>query len=539
MAYRPNPHNNRQGNYTREGVYNPMAYRPIILIIIDGWGVEEDPAYSAKAQANLPFYSSLLEKYPNTTLAASGVDVGLPEGQMGNSEVGHLNIGAGRVVYQDYTRINLAIKTGEMQANPVINDAMEKAAKNNSALHLMGLLSDGGVHSDQAHLNALMKMARDRGVAHIVVHAFMDGRDTPPQSGLMYMEKLIRFIEDEGLGNIARVGTVSGRYYAMDRDNRWNRIKKAYDAMALGEGEQADTAVAAIEQSYKNGQTDEFIEPTVIVRGDGTPVGRINDNDSVIFFNFRTDRTREITRALALDDFGGFERKERPKLSCFVCMTEYDKTFGLPVAFPPVSLHNIFGEVISNNGLTQLRIAETEKYAHVTFFFNGGLETPFKNEDRCLIPSPRDVATYDLKPEMSAAQVTDEVIKRVKSGKYDVVIMNFANPDMVGHTGIMDAAIKACETVDTCLSRIIPEVISQGGAAFVMSDHGNVERMYDPKDNEPYTAHTSNKVPFILCREGYALKDGGRLGDVAPTILEVMGLPKPEEMTGRSLICHD
>ncbi len=537
-----------------------MAYRPITLIIIDGWGVETDPAYSAKAQAKLPFYNSLLEKYPNTALAASGEDVGLPEGQMGNSEVGHLNIGAGRVVYQDYTRINLAIRTGEIAANPVIIEAMGKAAVSGSSLHLMGLLSDGGVHSDQAHLYALMKMAVDRGVSSIIVHAFMDGRDTPPQSGLGYMEKLLRFIGENGMGEVARVGTVSGRYYAMDRDNRWDRIEKAYDAIVLGEGEKAESADGAVKQAYGNGQTDEFIVPTVVEyspfpqspplkggetiypspsRGEGRGEGEIKDGDSVIFFNFRTDRTREITRALALDDFKGFDRKSRPKLSCFACMTEYDKTFNLPVAFPPVSLRNILGEVIADSGLTQLRIAETEKYAHVTFFFNGGVETPFRNEDRCLIPSPRDVATYDLKPEMSAIQVTDEVIKRIESGKYDVVIMNFANPDMVGHTGIMDAAVKACETVDACLSRIIPTVISKGGAAFVMSDHGNVERMYDPSDKEPYTAHTSNKVPFILCLEGYALKDGGRLGDVAPTILEIMGIKKPEEMTGRSLICHD
>ncbi len=515
-----------------------MAYRPITLIIIDGWGVESNPAYSAKARARIPFYNSLLEKYPNTALAASGEDVGLPFGQMGNSEVGHLNIGAGRVVYQDYTRINLAVRNGEMRENPVITGAMDMARENGSALHLMGLLSDGGVHSDQAHLHALIKMASGRGVRNIIVHAFMDGRDTPPQSGLGYMEKLLRFIGDEHLENIARVGTVSGRYYAMDRDNRWDRIKKAWDAVVLGEGEKAVSADGAVKQAYEKGQTDEFIVPTVITRN-GAPAGLIKDNDIVIFFNFRTDRTREITRAIALDDFKGFERSKRPKLSRFVCMTEYDRTFNLPVAFPPIGLDNIFGKVIADNGLRQLRIAETEKYAHVTFFFNGGVETPFINEDRCLIPSPRDVATYDLRPEMSAVEVTDEVIKRIESDKYDVVIMNFANPDMVGHTGIMDAAVKACETVDACLARIIPEVISKGGAAFVMSDHGNVERMYDPVGDEPCTAHTSNKVPFILCLEGRALKDGGRLGDVAPTILEIMGIRKPGEMTGRSLICHD
>ncbi len=515
-----------------------MAYRPITLIIIDGWGADDDLEYSAKAQAKIPFYNSLLEKYPNTTLAASGEDVGLPEGQMGNSEVGHLNIGAGRVVYQDYTRINLAIRTGEILRNAALSEAMDSARENSSTLHLMGLLSDGGVHSDQAHLCALMKMARDRGVGNILIHAFMDGRDTPPQSGLLYMDRLLKFIKDEGLEDMATVGTVSGRYYAMDRDNRWERVQKVYDAMVLGIGEQAKTADAAIAQSYEKGHTDEFIAPTVIVQGDGAPLGTMKDKDSVIFFNFRTDRTREITRALALDDFGGFERKGRPKFSSFVCMTEYDRTFGLPAAFPPVSMDNIFGKVVSENGLTQLRIAETEKYAHVTFFFNGGVETPFKNEDRCLIPSPREVATYDLKPQMSAVQVTDEVVSRIKSGKYDVIIMNFANPDMVGHTGIMSAAIKACETVDQCLSRIVPEVLTAGGLPFIMSDHGNVERMYDPIAKEPYTAHTSNRVPFILCHEGYALKDSGRLADVVPTILEVMSLKKPEEMTGQSLICH-
>ena len=509
--------------------------RPITLIILDGWGVGDNPEYSAEAKAVTPFYNSLVKKFPNTVLSASGEDVGLPDGQMGNSEVGHLNIGAGRVVYQDYTRINIAVRDGSLQKNEVIAGAMDAAKASGKALHLMGLLSGGGVHSDIRHLFALIKMAASKGVGSVRIHAFMDGRDTPPQSGLGYARELDSFIGKEGLGGTVKVATVSGRYYAMDRDNRWERVLQAYDAMVLGGGRTNSTASGAVEYAYKHGETDEFIMPTVIMDG-GAPAGMIKDGDSVIFFNFRTDRTRELTRALALDGFDGFERKSRPRLATFVCMTEYDKTFGLPVAFPPFTLTNIFGEVVSGLGLKQLRIAETEKYAHVTFFFNGGVEKAFYGEDRCLIPSPREVATYDKKPEMSAYLVTDEVVKRVKSGKYDVIVINYANPDMVGHTGIMSAAVKACEVVDGCLSKVVQCVDAQGGLCIVTADHGNVEKMFDPGNGEPFTAHTSNRVPFIIASDGYRLDGPGRLADVAPTMLDIMGIEKPKEMTGRSLL---
>ena len=513
-----------------------LKYRPVTLIILDGWGVGDNPQYSAEAKADLPFYDSLVNNYPGTVLNCSGEYVGLPDGQMGNSEVGHLNIGAGRTVYQDYTRLNLAVKTGQLAHNPVILSAMDKARQSGRTLHLMGLLSDGGVHSDIKHLFALLKIAAGRGLERIVVHAFMDGRDTPPQSGLGYIRQLDEFIAREGLSEKVKVATVSGRYYAMDRDNRWERVKKVYDALVMGEGRPAYSAEEAVRIAYDEGETDEFITPTVIIGAEDKPIGLIQDGDAIIFFNFRTDRTREITRAVALEDFSGFERPKRPMFSEFVCMTEYDRTFGLPVAFPPQTLENLFGQVISNLGLRQLRIAETEKYAHVTFFFNGGIEKPFPGEDRVLVPSPKDVPTYDLKPEMSAPQVTEEVLKRIKEGVYDVIVMNFANPDMVGHTGIMDAAVKACETVDRCLAQIIPAINEAGGIAFVTADHGNVEKMFDPALNEPHTAHTSNRVPFIVCREGYSLRESGTLADIAPTMLDIMGIEKPAEMTGESLI---
>ena len=506
-------------------------YRPVALIILDGWGIPDVPEVSAEARAHTPFYDSLIINYPNTTIKCSGEDVGLPEGQMGNSEVGHLNIGAGRIVYQDYTRINRAVRLGEFETNPVLRDAMEKANETGGTLHLMGLLSDGGVHSDIRHVYALLKMAAGRGLKKVYIHAFMDGRDTPPSSGLGYMQDLQSFIDKEGLGDMVRVGTVSGRYFAMDRDNRWDRVKKAYDAIVSGEGHKFESPLKAIGGAYDNGETDEFITPSIVESYSG-----MRDGDSVIFFNFRTDRTRELTRAIALDAFDGFERPVRPKLSSFVCMTEYDKTFNLPVAFPPQRLDNILGEVISGLGLRQLRIAETEKYAHVTFFFNGGQETPFDGEDRCLIPSPKDVATYDLKPQMSAFEVTDEVVKRIQSSAYDMIIMNYANPDMVGHTGIMDAAVKACEVVDTCLSRVIPEILGAGGIVFVTADHGNAEKMVDPETGGPFTAHTSSKVPFIATTKGLKLRDGGMLADIAPTILDIMGIAKPTEMTGESLV---
>ncbi|MBI5191585.1 MAG: 2,3-bisphosphoglycerate-independent phosphoglycerate mutase [Nitrospirae bacterium] len=507
-------------------------FRPVTLIIIDGWGLGDDPEYSARAKSNIPFYDSLVAKYPNASISASGEEVGLPEGQMGNSEVGHLNIGAGRIVYQDYTRINIAIRDGLLVTNVAIVKAMDTARDGKAALHLMGLLSDGGVHSDIRHVYALLKMAAARGLTEVYVHAFLDGRDTPPKSGLGYVKDLAGFIEKEGLADVVRIATVSGRYYAMDRDNRWDRVKKAFDAMVAGEGNTSGSAALAVEEAYARGETDEFVVPTVI----GGGAGRIKDGDSVIFFNFRTDRTRELTQAVALDNFDGFPRENRPKLATFVCMTEYNRDFGLPVAFPPHSMDNILGEVISAKGLRQLRIAETEKYAHVTFFFNGGREEPFPGEDRCLVPSPKEVATYDLKPQMSAVEVTDEVVKRIQSGVYDVVIMNFANPDMVGHTGIMDAAVKACETVDACLARIVPAVEAAGGVCVVTSDHGNVEKMFDPGTHSAHTAHTSNRVPFLVAREGLKLRPSGLLADVAPTILDLMGMDKPAEMTGESMI---
>ncbi len=518
----------------KDALLKPIL-RPATLIVLDGWGITGDTSGSALARAKTPFYDSLLREYPNTALSASGEDVGLPEGQMGNSEVGHMNIGAGRVVYQDYTRINRAIRDGSIKNNRALNGAMDAALGSGGALHFMGLLSDGGVHSDIAHLFALIKNARERGVERMSVHAFLDGRDTPPESGLGYMEKLEEFISREGLSGHVRVATVSGRYYAMDRDNRWERVRKAWDAIVLGEGRKAGSGAEAVRAGYGAGETDEFVLPTVIDGGQG-PVGMLSDKDAVIFFNFRTDRARELTRALALDGFDGFERPVRPKLASYVCMTEYDETFGLPVAFPPERLGNILGEVVSKSGMRQLRIAETEKYAHVTFFFNGGEEVPFPGEERILIPSPKDVPTYDKKPQMSAYEVTDKVLDAIASDAFDVIIMNFANPDMVGHTGVMEAAVKACETVDECLSKIVPAVSRAGGVSIITADHGNVEQMLDPGTGGVFTAHTSNLVPFIIADHRFKLSGSGILADVAPTMLEVMGLDKPYEMTGRSLL---
>jgi len=515
-----------------------LKYRPAALIILDGWGITEDEGASARAKAKTPFYDGIEASNPGTALSASGVDVGLPEGQMGNSEVGHLNIGAGRIVYQDYTRINMAVEDGSFFENETLVDAMESARESGGRLHMMGLMSDGGVHSDQKHLYALLGMARRLGVKDVRIHAFLDGRDTPPKSGAGYLRNLVDYVNAEGLSDMARIATVSGRYYAMDRDNRWERVRKAYDAIVSGAGNVSDDGVTAIEEAYERGETDEFVVPTVInYPTDPKPENsRLADGDSVIFFNFRTDRARELTRALALDDFGGFERADRPRLSYFACMTEYDETFGLPVAFPPKRLENILGGYLSSLGLRQLRIAETEKYAHVTFFFNGGEEEPFEGEDRCLIPSPKDVPTYDKKPQMSAYEVTDEVLKRIASGVYDVIVMNYANPDMVGHTGIMEAAVKACEALDECLSKVVPAVLETGGIVMITSDHGNVERMRDDSTGQPYTAHTSNLVPLIVVGEDIELDGDGILADVAPTLLDLVGLKQPGEMTGRSLI---
>lgn len=507
---------------------------PLCLIIMDGWGVNPKSDGNAIAVAKTPVIDNLSKIYPFTTLNASGLSVGLPEGQMGNSEVGHLNIGAGRVVYQDFTRISKAIEDGDFFKNTILLDAISAVKSNRSSLHVMGLLSDGGVHSHLEHLFALIEMAKKKDIERLFIHAILDGRDTPPRSSLSYIKATEDCIKQVGLGEIS---TVIGRYYAMDRDKRWDRVKQAYDAVVLGEGLEADSASQAVENSYARGEGDEFVKPTVIKRN-GMPVGVLSDKDAVIFFNFRTDRTREITRALNHDGFDGFERKKVPSLSSFVCMTEYDETFGLPVAFPPVKLTNIFGEVISRAGLRQLRIAETEKYAHVTFFFNGGVEEPYKNEDRKLIASPKEVPTYDYKPEMSAYEVTNELVLDIENCRHDVIILNYANADMVGHTGFIEAAKKAVETVDTCVGRVVDAVRARGGKVIITSDHGNAEQMVDYETHAPHTAHTSNRVPFILVddeRKNAKLREG-ILADIAPTMLELLGLPVPKEMEGKSLI---
>jgi 2,3-bisphosphoglycerate-independent phosphoglycerate mutase len=504
--------------------------KPVVLIVLDGWGISSTPESDAQAKANIPFYKGLLKKYPNSALECSGEAVGLPEGTMGNSEVGHLNLGAGRVVYQDYARINKAIKDGEFMKNSALVDAMDGAVRNNGAVHFLGLLSDGGVHSHINHLFALIDLAVSRKVEKIFIHAFMDGRDTSPDSGIRYIKDLEAFLKDIPS---AKIATVTGRYWVMDRDKRWERVEQAYKGLVYGEGKRVRSATEAVENSYEAGEMDEFIKPSVIYKGN-EPVGNIGDGDSVVFFNFRADRAREISAALAVREFEGFARERVPELNSYVTMTMYDEGFDFPVAFPPLRLTNIMGEILSGQGLKQLRIAETEKYAHVTYFFNGGEEDPFPGEDRCLIPSPKEVATYDLKPEMSAFKVTDEVLERIDQNRYDFILLNFANPDMVGHTGIMDAAIKACETVDACLQKIVGKVQSLGGLVIITADHGNCDQMQEGAG--PHTAHTLNPVPFILLSEDYKLKDHGKLADVAPTVLELMGINQPAEMTGESLI---
>lgn len=513
-----------------------MGYRPLMLVILDGWGEREEKEGNALALAKLPNYRALLAKYPHTALEASGEAVGLPAGQMGNSEVGHLNIGAGRVVYQELTRINKAIKEGTFYRNQVLVEAMEKAKEKGKAVHLLGLVSEGGVHSSLDHLFALLDMTKECGITEVYVHAFLDGRDVPPASAKEYIEKLEVKLREIGHGAIA---TVMGRYYAMDRDRRWERVALAYKAMVQGEGKMSTMASAAIEQSYQERITDEFVVPSVIVDEKGQPKGRVQEGDTVIFFNFRADRARELTRAFIEKDFDGFVRPDGFLPVHFVTMTQYDINFDVPVAFPPQNLANTLGEVLSRRGLKQLRIAETEKYAHVTFFFNGGIEEPNEGEDRILIPSPK-VATYNLKPEMSAYPVTEKALEEMTSGKYDVGILNFANPDMVGHTGILEAAIKACEAVDTCLGKIVDGILQMNGVVMVTADHGNAEEMIDPKTGMPHTAHTTNKVPFILIGKGLEGKklQTGSLQDIAPTILELLGIPKPEEMTGESLIVN-
>ncbi|MGM0410782.1 MAG: 2,3-bisphosphoglycerate-independent phosphoglycerate mutase [Bacillota bacterium] len=506
--------------------------KPLALIIMDGLGLSQEESGNAAKAANTPFLDKLFEKYPNSTLGASGEDVGLPEGQMGNSEVGHLNLGAGRIVYQDYTRINKAVEEETLKENEELKAAIENVQKNDSALHLMGLLSDGGVHSHIRHLFGLLRMAKKANLKKVYIHAILDGRDTPPKSGKKYIKELEEKMDELGVGEIV---TVSGRYYTMDRDNRWERTKKSYNAMVLGKGKEAPDAIAAVENSYDNGDNDEFVLPTVVNKE-----GTIKDNDSVIFYNFRADRARQITRALALENFTEFERPdEHPENLYYVCMTQYDKNFDLPVAFPPSDIKNGLGEVLSEEGLTQLRIAETEKYAHVTFFFNGGVEKANPGEERKLIPSPQEVDTYDEIPEMSAYEVTDTLLKKLDNEDLDVIILNYANPDMVGHTGDFDAAVKAVETVDDCLSKVIPKIEEMGGQVLLTADHGNSEKMYD-EDGEPFTAHTNNRVPLIYIggQKDSKIKDG-KLADIAPTMLDLLNISKPEEMTGNSLIAKE
>ncbi len=508
--------------------------KPLLLMILDGWGINPNPLHNAVALAKTPHLTKYLNEYPHAAIRTSGMAVGLPEGQMGNSEVGHLNIGAGRIVYQELTRVSKAIMDGDFFTNPVLLDCIAKTRASGGRLHLSGLISDGGVHSHNTHLYALLELAKREGLKDVFVHCLLDGRDTPPQSGAEYLAQLEAEIARIGCGKIA---SVMGRYYAMDRDTRWDRVEKAYNAMVHGLGELCTSSREAIEQSYATKIFDEFVLPTVICQ-DGAPVGQLLDGDGFIFFNFRSDRAREITRALALNDFEGFVRHNRPKLADYVCLTEYDATFGLPIAFASTELSNILGGVLADAGLKQLRIAETEKYAHVTFFFNGGVETPFPGEDRALIPSPKEVATYDLKPEMSAYQVTDKLVKLLDQDLYDVIVLNFANCDMVGHTGVETAAIKAVEAVDACVGRVVAKVQEKGGAVFITADHGNAEQMQD-ENGEPFTAHTTNPVWLVLVdesRKGLKLREGGRLADIAPTMLKMLGLVQPPEMSGESLI---
>jgi 2,3-bisphosphoglycerate-independent phosphoglycerate mutase len=506
-----------------------MADGPVALLILDGWGLRDICDNNAICQAQTPVMDRLLAEWPHSSICASGLDVGLPDGQMGNSEVGHLNIGAGRVVYQDLSRISLAIEDGSFFDNTVLQTVCTRVALQGSKLHLLGLLSDGGVHSHNSHLYALVRMAKACGIKDVCIHAFMDGRDTPPKSGEDYLTQLEEQLQQIGLG---RVATVTGRFWAMDRDNRWERVERAYKALTEGVGHWCESSSAAIARAYNADQTDEFVEPTVV----GGP-GTIDDKDGIIFFNFRSDRARELTRALTFSEFDGFDRSKRPQLVEFVCMSEYDETFGLPVAYPSESYPDIFAEVVSRAGLKQLRIAETEKYAHVTFFFNGGVEQPWPGEDRVLIPSPQDVATYDLKPSMSAVEVTDEVIRRIAGGDYQVIILNFANCDMVGHTGILAAAVEAVETVDSSVGRVVEAVTAAGGKLLITADHGNCEQMVDDR-GRPHTAHTTDPVPLILIdpeQPQVPLRDG-ILADLAPTMLDLLGLEQPAAMSGRSLL---
>ncbi len=512
-----------------------MGKRPVTMIIMDGWGYRNEEHGNATKIAKTPWLDKICTKYPHTLIQASQKWVGLPDGQMGNSEVGHLNLGAGRIVYQDFTRISNAIADKTFFTNKTILNTIEKLKKDNGALHLLGLVSNGGVHSHLEHLYALLQLASQQNIHRIFIHAFMDGRDTSPKSGAGYLNDLQNVINKTGVGAIA---SVCGRFYAMDRDTRWNRIQKAYDMLVLSKGRKRHDPVALMQECYIGDETDEFIKPTVIVDNHEKSIGQIKDNDAIIFFNFRADRARELTRAFTEKGFSGFSLTKRPLLSSYITMTEYDANFALPLVFPPCSMDNILGEIISKNGLFQVRIAETEKYAHVTFFFNGGREEPFPNEERRLIPSPRDVRTYDLKPEMSAVKIMEKVLDELNTKHYDFIVVNFANGDMVGHTGFLDATVKACEVIDKCVGRIVEQNLKQDGITIITADHGNAEEMID-KNGGPNTAHTINPVPFILVdnkRIGTRLKPDGKLADVGPTILSLMGLDIPMEMTGESLI---
>lgn len=511
-----------------------MSRKPVVLMILDGYGLNEKTEGNAIAQAETPVMDRLMKEYPFVRGNASGMAVGLPEGQMGNSEVGHLNMGAGRIVYQELTRITKEIQDGTFFENPALLKAVENCKKKDSALHLMGLLSDGGVHSHNTHLYGLLELAKRNGLEKVYVHCFLDGRDTPPASGKEYAEALTAEMEKIGVGKIA---SVMGRYYVMDRDKNWDRVKLAYDAMTKGEGLTANCGICGIQQSYDREETDEFVKPTLALEN-GKPVATVQDGDSIIFFNFRPDRAREITRAFCDDDFQGFDRGARKDVT-FVCFSDYDPTIpNKYVAFEKQSVDNTFGQWLAANGLKQARIAETEKYAHVTFFFNGGVEEPNPGEDRVLVNSPKDVATYDLKPQMSAPEVCDKLCGAIRSGKYDVIIINFANPDMVGHTGVQEATVKAIETVDECVGKAVEAIKEVDGVMFICADHGNAEQLIDYETGEPFTAHTTNQVPFILVNhdEGYGLRDGGCLADIVPTLIQIMGMEQPKEMTGKSLL---
>ena len=506
--------------------------RPLVLIVLDGWGLSNKPRGNAIYSARKPVWDQLLRDCPHTAISGSGTEVGLPANQMGNSEVGHLNLGAGRVVYQEFTRISRAIADNSFFVNRTLTDAIDLGISNGRSVHILGLLSPGGVHSHEEQIHAMVRLAAMRGAKKLFVHAFLDGRDTAPQSAA----KSIQAMEDEfkrsGAGTFA---SIIGRYFAMDRDHRWPRVQAAYELITDGTAQyRADSAKAGLVAAYERGETDEFVKATAIAAKGDQPI-RVEDGDVILFANYRSDRARQITRAFIEENFDGFKRARVPKLGSFVSLTEYNKTFNIPVAYPPERLKNVFGEYIAKKGLHQLRIAETEKYAHVTFFFNGGEEQPFPGEDRVLVPSP-NVSTYDLKPEMSAVEVTDELVKAISSGHYDVIICNYANPDMVGHTGSFPATVRAIETIDTCLGRVVGAVRERGGEIIITADHGNAEQLCSETDNQPHTAHTSNLVPFIYVGRPATAASGGSLADVAPTMLYLLGLPQPSEMSGHSLI---